>query len=495
MDVSAEEYLNWGRTRLRVELKKRGLSPSGLKTELLARLEEYFKRQKASGGGAGHHLSLNNNHHHHGSYSNNNNNRHSHGHQRSTPSSSSSSSAPAGGHSQQPLLPKQHHSKQLLDLFHHQLQQQQQSEAAALGRELPRKRSRKSQTPRRGLQPQGGSDNTSSEGEGSDHTSGGGSPHSSTSSPSLGGSGYGSSSSYGSDVIHQTNNSYNHLGNDYPSHYPHKKPRLGQRYSQMTHESDDNGSGNGSGGSGGAVPDGEQQQQSSGGKAVTPLSGRAFKKESGQVQAPHAEVRSVETIVFGPGDQFHFTHRFWRGKLLRRRFDFYGTYTIVPVAGAPVDGGGAAGGRAAASAGSADLHLDDLVALSCALVAAARAGEKDGAAMAKADENRLRERTEGKVILHWPSKLDAPELRDWQFDQSYSHLFLAATAAPSSSSSTTGGATAGSGGLGSSSDATQPGSTSPVVQGNSASSSGPQARKRPHFLYTKHSAVFVEDTC
>lgn len=135
MDVSAEEYLNWGRTRLRVELKKRGLSPSGLKTELLARLEEYFKRQKASGGGAGHHLSLNNNHNynHHGSYSNNNNsnNRHSHGHghQRSSPSSSS---APAGGHSQ-PLLPKQHHSKQLLDLFHHQLQQQQQNEAAALG--------------------------------------------------------------------------------------------------------------------------------------------------------------------------------------------------------------------------------------------------------------------------------------------------------------------------------------------------------------------------
>jgi len=116
--------------------------------------------------------------------------------------------------------------------------------------------------------------------------------------------------------------------------------------------------------------------------------------------------------------------------------------------------------------------------------------------MAKADENRLRERTEGKVILHWPSKLDAPELRDWQFDQSYSHLFLATTAAPSSSSSsTTGGATTGSGGLGSSFDATQPGSTSPVVQGSSASSSGPQARKRPHFLYTKHSAVFVEDTC
>lgn len=501
MDVSAEEYLNWGRTRLRVELKKRGLSPSGLKTELLARLEEYFKRQKASGGGAGHHLSLNNNHNynHHGSYSNNNNNSnrhsHGHGHQRSSPSSSAPA---AGGHSQQqPLLPKQHHSKQLLDLFHHQLQQQQQSEAAALGRELPRKRSRKSQTPRRGLQPQGGSDNTSSEGEGSDHTSGGGSPHSSTSSPSLGGSGgYGSSSSnssYGSDVIHQTNNSYNHLGNDYPSYYPHKKPRLGQRYSQMTHESDDNGSGSGSGGSGGAVPDGEQQQQSSGGKAaVTPLSGRVFKKESGLVQASHAEVRSVETIVFGPGDQFHFTHRFWRGKLLRRRFDFYGTYTIVPVAGAPVDG--AAGGRAAA-AGSGDLQLDDLVALSCALAAAGRAGEKDGAAMAKADENRLRERTEGKVILHWPSKLDAPELRDWQFDQSYSHLFLATTAAPSSSSSsTTGGATAGSGGLGSSFDATQPGSTSPVVQGSSASS-GPQARKRPHFLYTKHSAVFVEDTC
>jgi lipopolysaccharide export LptBFGC system permease protein LptF len=141
MDVSAEEYLNWGRTRLRVELKKRGLSPSGLKTELLARLEEYFKRQKASGGGAGHHLSLNNNHHnynHHGSYSNNNNNNnsnrhsHGHGHQRSSPSSSSAPAA--GGHSQQqPLLPKQHHSKQLLDLFHHQLQQQQQSEAAALG--------------------------------------------------------------------------------------------------------------------------------------------------------------------------------------------------------------------------------------------------------------------------------------------------------------------------------------------------------------------------
>jgi hypothetical protein len=135
--VSAEEYLNWVRTRLRVELKKRALSPSGPKTELLARLEEYFKRQKSSGGGAGHHLSLNNNHNynHHGSYSNNNNNSnrhsHGHGHQRSSPSSSAPA---AGGHSQQqPLLPKQHHSKQLLDLFHHQLQQQQQSEAAALG--------------------------------------------------------------------------------------------------------------------------------------------------------------------------------------------------------------------------------------------------------------------------------------------------------------------------------------------------------------------------
>jgi hypothetical protein len=315
---------------------------------------------------------------------------------------------------------------------------------------VPRKRPRKSQTPQRGLQPQGSADNTSSEGEGSDH-SGGGSPL------------------YGEPLTNSHH--YLHLGNDFPlsssSAHASKKPRLDHKHQQQQHESDDSNEG---------VPTKVQP---------TPLSGRAFKKESGQVQAPHAEVRSVETIAFGPGDHFHFTHRFWRGKLLRRRFDFYGTYSIVPATTATPSEAASASASATPVAGplasGEGLHLDDLVALSCAF--AAEAGEKDGAA----EESRLRELTEGKVILHWPSKLDAPELRDWQFDKSYSHLFLAATSAPSTSPSRTG--------LSSSSDSAspQPGSTSPLL-----GAGGSEVRispKRPHFLYTKHGAVFVEDTC
>jgi hypothetical protein len=49
MDEGAESFAHLGRTRLRIELKKRGLSPSGLKNELLARLEEHIRKQKEKG--------------------------------------------------------------------------------------------------------------------------------------------------------------------------------------------------------------------------------------------------------------------------------------------------------------------------------------------------------------------------------------------------------------------------------------------------------------
>lgn len=304
-----------------------------------------------------------------------------------------------------------------------------------------RKRPRKSQTPRRGLQPHGSTDNTSSEGEGSDQ---GYSPSSSTIASAVAGS---LGSSLGNDDFPQEDD-----------HYNLKKPKLAHHHQQ--HESDDNGINESAGGAG--IPEPPVQ---------TPLSGRAFKKESGQVQTPHAEVRSVETIVF-KGDRFHFTHRFWRGKLLRRRFDFYGSYSIVPTS------------SPSASPSSSPLPDTTETTSSAAIAAAAglmsftaMPGEKDVAA----EESRLRELTEGKVILHWPSQLDAPELRDWQFDKSYSHVFLAVT--PSSL-------------LGS--ELSEPGSTlSPLLEHQRAiaSSGANDTRKRPHFLYTKHGALFIEDAC
>jgi len=390
MDVGADEYMNWGRTRLRVELKKRGLSPSGLKTELLARLEEYFKRQKSN---------------HAGSTQG--------GRSALTTSVHTVSAAGSYGRQTQQLLPRQqHHSKKLLSLFHQQHNQQQLSRqqtssdtTSPIRGGPPRKRPRKSQTPHRGLLPAAGAEETAA----------GGFPHNGR-------------AAFEFDQPERNEN--------------YKRPR-------QQVESDES-----SGNEGSPLPTASQ----------SPLSGRIFKKESGQVPVPHAEVRSVETILFGPGNQFHFTHRFWRGKLLRRRFDFYGTYSIV-----------------ATTPPAPSRDLDELVANRFA-------GEE--VAATHAEESRLKELTEGKVILHWPSKLDAPELRDWQFDKSYSHLFLAMT--PSSSTPPQ-----LSRGLGSSSDGAsllQPGSTSPVLTNESATATS-QTLKRQHFLYTKHSAVFVEDNC
>lgn len=303
---------------------------------------------------------------------------------------------------------------------------------------MPKKRSRKSQTPQRGLQPQGSADNTSSEGEGTDH-------------------GYSSSTTASSSCF---NNNVS-LGDD---GHQHKKSKFGRHERHQQHESDDNNMAAAEGR--GSVPELVQ----------TPLSDRAFKKESGQVQTPHAEVRSVETIAF-KGDRFHFTHRFWRGKLLRRRFDFYGTYSIVPTS-SPSPSSSPVSSPSPSPSPSLSSSLDSTKpaepSTSPAAIAAAAGlmsfasspGEKDGAA----GESRLKELTEGKVILHWPSKLDAPELRDWQFDKSYSHLFLAAASS------------------------SEPGSTSSPVLEQRLAASG--ARKRPHFLYTKHSAVFIEEeTC
>ncbi len=54
MDEEAEHYMEWGRTRLRVELKKRGLSPSGLKNELLARMQQYVSAQRSSAANSSH---------------------------------------------------------------------------------------------------------------------------------------------------------------------------------------------------------------------------------------------------------------------------------------------------------------------------------------------------------------------------------------------------------------------------------------------------------
>jgi len=209
--------------------------------------------------------------------------------------------------------------------------------------------------------------------------------------------------------------------------------------------------------------------------ATALLSGRTFKKESGRLHTPHAEVRSVEMITFGPGDRFHFTHRFWRGRLLRRRFDCYGTYTIVPLA---------SNGRDDDSVID-DLQLEDLVAA----VAGGENGTDLGAVASLDEGGRLRERTECKVILRWPSKFDAPELRDWQFDLSYSHLYLAAATAAAAAAASTLVVPSSS-----SDDAASvvPSASSVVASSSSSSSS---TRKRPHFLYTKHSAVFVEDAC
>lgn len=178
---------------------------------------------------------------------------------------------------------------------------------------------------------------------------------------------------------------------------------------------------------------------------TTLISGQAFVKEVRHDMPPNPVIRCVEQFHF-EGEQFRFTYRFWRGKVLRHHFEIEGgTYSLHPD---NTNAGNELGdpperdqqpAEATSSKEDVSVHgtangkennveeapRDGALALDPLPVPTAPSTSTPNTTKTG---NRVQ-----KLVLHWPSYIQSSSLKAWQFDKTYPRLLLIFQPAPASS--------------------------------------------------------------